>query len=126
MGQTGDGTAEAAGGGVGTAPAAGQRVHAAGGAGVSLFERAVVEDFATWARAFADFAPDLERAGVIASAVYRSVDDPNDITVVHDFATLEAARAFLASATLKASRPAAGVDRTPTVWFAVRTGLTTG
>jgi len=56
----------------------------------------------------------------VASTVYQSVDDPKDITVAHEFATLEAAKAFLASQELKAARPSAGVTETPTVWFTVR------
>ena len=35
--------------------------------------------------------------GVTDKAVYRAADDANDITVTHDFATLESARAFTAA-----------------------------
>jgi len=87
---------------------------------ITLFERATVADYATWRDAFAEFAPVLAKRGVVASTVYQSVDDPNDITVAHEFTTLEAAKAFLASQELKAARPSAGVTETPTVWFTVR------
>ena len=40
---------------------------------------------------------------VKADAVYQSIDDPNDVTVVHDFETREAAQAFIASPELKAA-----------------------
>ena len=59
---------------------------------ITLFERATVADYDTWRKAFADFAPTLKAKGVVASAVYQSVDDPNDITVAHQFATLAEAR----------------------------------
>ncbi len=44
-----------------------------------------------------------------ADAVYRAADDPNDITVTHDFATMDAARAFAGSAELQAAMRDAGV-----------------
>ena len=87
---------------------------------ITLFERDTVADYASWAKAFADFAPDLKAAGVVSSTVYQSVDNPNNITVAHDFTTLEEAKAFLASADLKAARPGAGVDTSPTVWFTTK------
>jgi len=62
----------------------------------------------------------LEKRGVAASTVYQSVDAPNDITVAHELATLEEAKAFLDSQELKAARPSAGVTETPTVWFTRR------
>lgn len=87
---------------------------------ITLFERDTVSDFATWKKAFADFAPTLKAKGVVASAVYQSVDDPNDITVAHDFATLAEAKAFLGSHELKAARPGAGVVDGPTIWFTAK------
>jgi len=87
---------------------------------ITLFERATVADYATWRDAFAAFAMVLKEKGVVASTVYQSVDDPNDITVAHEFATLEEAKAFVESQELKAARPGAGVSETPTVWFTTR------
>ncbi len=87
---------------------------------ITLFERNTVADYATWAKAFADFAPDLKAAGAISSVVYQSADNPENITVALDFATLEEAKAFLASPELKAARPGAGVATSPTVWFTTR------
>jgi hypothetical protein len=84
---------------------------------ITLFERDTVEDYDTWAKAFADFGPTLKQKGVVASSVYRSVENPNDITVAHQFATLAEAKAFLGSHELKAARPGAGVETGPTVWF---------
>ncbi len=84
---------------------------------ITLFERDTVDDYDTWAKAFRAFAPTLKAKGVVASAVYRSVDDPNDITVAHQFGSLAAAKAFLGSHELKEARPGAGVETGPTVWF---------
>ncbi|MEX1173558.1 MAG: cyclase, partial [Chloroflexota bacterium] len=58
--------------------------------------------------------------GVTAKAVYQAADNANDITVTHDFATLEAAKAFAGSQELKAAMRDAGVNSAPTIWFTTR------
>jgi len=55
--------------------------------------------------------------GVLGHAAYQSADDPNDVTVWHDFETLEATKAFMASPKLKEAMEAAGVAGEPDVWF---------
>ena len=84
---------------------------------ITLFERATVADIARWRKAFADFGPTLKAKGVVASTVYELVDDPNDITVAHEFATLAEAQAFVASTELYQARPGAGVSHAPAVWY---------
>jgi hypothetical protein len=86
----------------------------------TLFVRHTVADYAAWRRIFDDFAPTQEALGVIDKAVYMGADDDNDITVSHDFATVEAARAFAGSPELKAAMHDAGVTSAPTIWFAIR------
>jgi hypothetical protein len=44
------------------------------------------------------FLRKLGLKGTRAEAVYRAVENPNDITVTHEFATIEAAQAFAESA----------------------------
>jgi len=63
----------------------------------TLFVRHTVADYAAWRRIFDDFAPTQEALGVTEKAVYQAADNANDITVTHDFATLESARAFAGS-----------------------------
>jgi hypothetical protein len=55
--------------------------------------------------------------GVKAQSVYQAADNPNDITVTHDFANLEAAQAFAKSDELKTAMHGAGVVGAPTIWF---------
>ena len=86
----------------------------------TLFVRHTVADYDTWRRTFDGFASTQEALGVTDKAVYRSADDANDITVLHDFATLEAAKAFAGSPELKAAMHDAGVTSAPTVWFTTR------
>ena len=87
---------------------------------ITLFSRDSVSDYGKWREAFERFQPTLREKGVVASAVYQSVDDPNDITVAHDFETLDAAKAFASSSELSAARPGAGVEDQPTMWFTTR------
>jgi hypothetical protein len=49
--------------------------------------------------------------------VYQAADNPNDITVTHEFATVEAAQAFVKSEEVKKAIQNAGVVGTPAIWF---------
>jgi heme-degrading monooxygenase HmoA len=84
---------------------------------ITLFERATVPDFDTWHKVFKDFAPTLKAKGVTGSSVYQSTDNPNDVTVVHEFRTLDEAKAFIDSSELHAARARAAVADVPTIWF---------
>jgi len=86
----------------------------------TLFVRHQVADYAAWRRVYDGFAPTQKTFGVTAEAVYQAVDNPNDVTVTHDFATLEAAQAFAGSAEMRAAMHDAGVQGAPTVWFTSR------
>jgi len=59
--------------------------------------------------------------GVTGHAVYQLAGDPNDLTVTHDFATMESARAFAASGRLREVMQMSGVASTPDIWFTERT-----
>jgi quinol monooxygenase YgiN len=83
----------------------------------TMFVRHTVSDYKAWRRAYDDFAPVQKVKGVTAQAVYRAVDNPNDITVTHEFASIEAAQAFAKSAELKSAMQNAGVAGSPTIWF---------
>ena len=87
----------------------------------TLFVRHTVADYDGWRRIFDGFADTQNAMGVTAKAVYRGADDPNEITVTHDFATVEAARAFAGSPELKEAMHDAGVTSAPTLWFTTRT-----
>jgi ABC-type sugar transport system substrate-binding protein len=93
---------------------------AARAADVRMFVRHEVADYGVWRKAFDAFAPAQKKQGVIYKAVYQSTDDPNDVTVVHDFHSLEKAKAFAASAELKATMEKAGVKGAPQIWYTNR------
>ena len=48
-----------------------------------------------------EFDAERRPMGVVGDAVFQSVDDPNDLTVWHDFETVETARSFAASDALR-------------------------
>ena len=65
---------------------------------VRLFVRHPVSDFAHWKKAYDDFDEERLGMGVKAHAVYQAFDDGNDVTVWHDFESMESAQAFMGSA----------------------------
>ena len=83
----------------------------------TMFVRHQVTDFAKWKQVYEDFHATQRRLGVTADAAYRSADDPNEVTVTHDFASLDAARQFVASSELREAMEQAGVAGEPTIWF---------
>ena len=84
---------------------------------VTVFLRHTISDYPKWRKVY-DAAADLKKSGgVLAEAVYQSADDPNDVTVTHEFATLDAARTYLAREDLKEAIKEAGVIGAPTVWY---------
>jgi ABC-type sugar transport system substrate-binding protein len=92
----------------------------ASAADVRMFVRHQVADYGTWRKAYDAFAPTQKKMGIIYKAVYQSTDDPNDVTVIHDFHSLEKAKAFAASPELKAAMEKSGVKGTPQIWYTVK------
>ena len=83
----------------------------------TTFVRRTVSNYKTLRKVYDDFAPVQKAKGVTAQAVYQAVDNPNDITVTHEFSTVEAAQAFVKSEELKQAIQKAGVVGAPTIWF---------
>ena len=55
--------------------------------------------------------------GFLEYVVKALVDNPNDVTVWHDFATAQQAQSFMASEELKKAMQKAGVQGAPIVWL---------
>ena len=72
-----------------------------------------VADYDAWKQVFDDF--DKRGRGVTFHRVNRNVDDPNNITVVHGFESVEAARAFVADPELAAAMGRAGATSAPRI-----------
>ena len=84
----------------------------------TMFIRHTISDYKAWRKAYDESAPLQKAEGVTAEAVYQAADNPNDITVTHEFGSVEAAQAFAKSDELKKAMQGAGVVGAPTIWFA--------
>lgn len=84
---------------------------------VRMFIRHRVGNYGSWRRGYDAFESQRPSFGVTGKAVYQDAGDPEMVTVTHDFATLDAARALAASDALKQAMAAAGVVGAPDVWF---------
>ena len=84
---------------------------------VRMFVRHQVDDYATWRKGYDDFDEKRRTMGVSGHAVYRSVDDGNDVTAYHDFDSIDAARSFAGSDDLRQAMQQAGVVGAPQIWF---------
>src|ERR1700722_9530018 len=74
----------------------------------TMFVRHTISDYKAWRKAYDDFAPLQKAKGVTAQAVYQAANNPNDITVTHEFGSVEAAQAFANSDELKKAMQAQG------------------
>ena len=92
----------------------------AAAADVRVYVRHEVNDYATWRKAYNEFGATRRKLGVTNHSVYRTVDNGNDVTVTHDFKTIEQAKAFVASPDLKSAMEKAGVKGAPQIWFTAR------
>ena len=85
----------------------------------TMFIRHTISDYKAWRKVYDEVAPTVQKAGgVTAQAVYQAADNPNDITVTHEFGSVEAAQAFVKSDELKKAMQRAGVVGAPTIWLA--------
>lgn len=99
--------------------AASQQAHAAN---VRLFVHHKVTDYKAWRVGYDSFNATRTKMGVVAQAVYCTVDDSNDVTVTHDFKTAAKAKAFMGSKELKDAMAKAGVVGAPEVWLTMAAG----
>lgn len=74
-----------------------------------------VSDYSAWRKVYEELADLQAKGGVIAKSVHCSKDDPNLVLVMHTFASVEAATAFLSSGDLKAAMGRAGVQGPPRI-----------
>ena len=85
---------------------------------IRMFVRHRLADYAAWRDVYDEFDEERRGMGVTHHAVFRSVADPNDVTVWHDFASQAAADSFASLTRLREVMQRAGVQDTPEVWFA--------
>lgn len=89
---------------------------------VRMYVRHSVENYDVWRKAYDAFDAERRSMGVTGDGVFQALDDPNDITLFHDFATPEQANAFVSSDRLKETMKGAGVTGNPDIWFVTEAG----
>jgi uncharacterized protein (DUF1330 family) len=76
-----------------------------------------VADYGAWRQVYESVA-DLQKAGgVVAESVHRMAGDPDNVLVLHEFDTVEQARAFFADPELQEAMQRAGVQGRPRIEF---------
>lgn len=87
---------------------------------IRMFVRHHVADFDAWKQGYDDFDEERMGMGVLSHAVFQAADDPTDVTVYHDFESLESAQSFASSGRLKEAMTEAGVAGVPAIWYTIR------
>jgi len=75
-----------------------------------------VKDYATWRAIFDELAPVREEYGQIRERVLQSVDDPNQVTVIIEWKSLENGQAYMQSPELKEGQQRTGYVEPPTTY----------
>lgn len=78
-----------------------------------------VQDYALWRKIFDDDEQTRKESGSTGFQVLKSASDPNDLTVIMDWSSVDAAKAFATSDSLKEKMKNAGVISQPEVMFLV-------
>jgi quinol monooxygenase YgiN len=73
-----------------------------------------VKDFDTWKSMFDQFESIRKEGGELSAVVLRHADDPNMVTVINTWDTIDTAQAFFSREELKSVMGEAGVTAPPT------------
>jgi quinol monooxygenase YgiN len=76
-----------------------------------------VKDFAEWKKVFDSSAGFRTSNGELSAQIYRDTSDPNSITVINKWTSLESAQKFAQNPELKAAMEKSGVVGAPQVYF---------
>jgi heme-degrading monooxygenase HmoA len=76
-----------------------------------------VEDYARWKAGFDGHGATRQASGSNGALVLRNAEDPNQVTVLMEWDSLENARAFAGSDELREAMQRAGVTGPPSVYF---------
>jgi heme-degrading monooxygenase HmoA len=78
-----------------------------------------VQDYSAWRRIFDEDDQRRKEYGSTGFQVLKSVSDPNDLTVITDWPSVEVAKSFATSDSLKEAMKNAGVTSQPEVMYLV-------
>jgi hypothetical protein len=80
-----------------------------------------VWDYDRWLTVFGEHGEIRRRHGAEGHVVHRGVEDPDQIVIVNDFATIAGARAFMADPSLREAMTEAGVEGVPAIYLVEET-----
>ena len=83
----------------------------------AVIVRHKVRDYDTWFPLFTEHGDVRRKYGALAHQVYRSSEDPNDLTIITTFKDLAGARGFAADPSLPTVMERAGVISAPQIDF---------
>ena len=83
----------------------------------SMMVQHSVKDFTEWKKVYDSFANLRTSNGELSNQVYHDVSNPNKVTVIQKWKSLDHAQKFARSPELKAAMEKAGVEGGPTVSF---------
>jgi len=78
-----------------------------------------VQDYSAWRKLFDEDDKRRKEYGSTGVQVLKSANDPNDLTVIMDYPSVDAAKAFATSDALKEKMKDAGVISQPQITFLV-------
>ncbi|MET1155025.1 DUF3764 family protein [Arthrobacter sp.] len=76
-----------------------------------------VADYDAWRKVYDSVADMQKEGGVTQASVHRMADDPDNVLVIHQFDSVETAKAFFARAELKDAMQRGGVQGEPRIEF---------
>ncbi len=82
-----------------------------------LMVRHTVKDFAKWKPVFDEHEKTRKAAGSKGAVVYQDANNPNHVTIITEWGTVDQAKAFAGSPDLKAVMEKAGVVGRPELTF---------
>ncbi len=82
-----------------------------------LYVHHKVADYQAWRKVFDEATGTRTRFGSTGQQVYRTANDPNDITILTSWRSLDGARAYAQSSELREAMKQAGVISQPDVMF---------
>jgi len=79
--------------------------------------RIPTQDYAKWKPVFDEYASVRQTSGSKGGRIFRNADNPNEVLILWDWATMANARAFFTSPGLREVMQKAGVAGRPDVYY---------
>jgi quinol monooxygenase YgiN len=83
----------------------------------SILVQHTVKDYAVWKKTFDSHTGFRTANGELSAQIFRDASNPNSVTVLNKWKSLESAQKFAGSPELRAAMEEAGVTGTPQVFF---------